>query len=59
MCEEDSEGRDEVSQRDAGVGLPLLVLLGIVKEDEEVVSLALEVDLALLGAAARHDVGVA
>ena len=55
MCDKDLEGRDEVSHGDAGVRFPLLVLLGVVNEDEVVVVLALIVDLELGSLAASHD----
>ena len=51
----DSECRNEVSHGDAGVLLPLLEVLGIVNEDEEIVLLALEVDLGLSSFSASHD----
>jgi hypothetical protein len=53
--DEDLERGDEVSVGDALVGLPVLESLNIVEEDDEIVSLALEVDLALLCAATSHD----
>lgn len=53
MCAEDLERGDEVSQGDALVGLPLLVGLDIVDEDDKVIA-ALEVDLGLLSLAASH-----
>jgi hypothetical protein len=53
VCAEDLERGDEVSQRDALVGLPLLVGLDIVDEDDKVIA-ALEVDLGLLSLAASH-----
>ena len=56
MRDKDLDGGDELSKGDARVALPLLELVDVVEEDEEVVRLALVVDLALLGAAARHDV---
>ena len=45
--DEDLESRDEVSQGDGLVVLPLLVGVEVVDEDEEVVVLTLEVDLDL------------
>lgn len=53
--DEDLDWGDEVSVGDALVGLPGLESLNIVEEDDEIVSLALEVDLALLCAATSHD----
>lgn len=47
MCDEDLEGRDEVRHGDGLVLLPLLVVGDVVNEDEEVVLLALVVDLDL------------
>lgn len=41
-------------QRNRLVGLPLLVELGVLNEDDEVVLLALEVDLSLGSLAANH-----
>lgn len=52
--DEDLEGGNEVRQRHRLVTLPLLVQLGILDEDEEVVCLTLEVDLGLLSLAANH-----
>lgn len=57
--DEDLNGGNEVSKRNAWIGLPLLVLLNVIKEDDKIVRPALVMDLALLGAATRHDVGVA
>ncbi len=57
MGEEDPEGGDKLGQRDALVALPLLERLGVVNEDDEVVKLALVVDLGLGGFAAGHDGG--
>lgn len=55
MCDKDLEGGDEVSHGDARVRLPLLVLLAVVNEDEEIIVLALVVDLDLGSLAASHD----
>jgi len=52
--DEDLVGGDEVGQRDRLVRLPLLEQLGILNEDDEVVLLALVVDLGLVGLAANH-----
>jgi hypothetical protein len=57
VCAEDLERGDEVSQRNALVGLPLLVGLDIVNEDDKVIA-ALEVDLGLLSLAASHCEGL-
>ena len=54
VCYEDLEGRDEVSQRNGLVRLPLLVRLNVVDEHEEVVLLALVVDLGLGSLASSH-----
>ena len=51
---EDLEGADDLGERDALVALPLLEGLCVVDEDDEVVLLALEVDLGLLCFAASH-----
>lgn len=53
MCQEDLEGRNEVSKRNALVALPLLVGLNIIDEDDEVVA-ALVMDLGLLSLSASH-----
>jgi hypothetical protein len=53
VCQEDLEGRNEVSKRNALVALPLLVGLNIINEDDEVVA-ALVVDLSLLSLATSH-----
>lgn len=58
MRHEDLEGRDEVSQRDRLVTLPLLVGLNIVDEDDEIVLSALVVDLDLLSCALHLDSGL-
>lgn len=54
----DLEGRDEVSQGDGLVALPLLVGLNIVDEDDEVVLSTLVVDLDLLSCALHFDCGL-
>ena len=51
---EDLERRDEVGQRDGLIALPLLVRVHIIDEDNEVVGVALEVDLGLGGLSASH-----
>lgn len=58
MGDEDLEGRNEVGKRDRLVRLPLLVGLDVVEEDDEVLLLALEVDLGLSGGALDHCEGV-
>lgn len=54
VCDEDLEGRDEVRHGDGLVTLPLLVVGDIVNEDEEVVLLALVVDLDLRSFSLDH-----
>lgn len=54
MSDEDLEGRDEVSQWYGLVTLPLLEGCGIINEDDEVVLLALEVDLDLRSFSLNH-----
>lgn len=54
MCYKDLEGGDEVGHRNRLVGLPLLVGLEVVDEDDEVVLLALVVDLDLSGFSLSH-----
>lgn len=54
MSDEDLEGRNKLSERNALVAQPGLVLLRVVEKDDEIICLALEVDLALLCAAASH-----
>lgn len=49
------ERADDLRKRDALVRLPLLGRLDIIKEDNKVLRLALEVDLDLLSFAACHD----
>ena len=48
VCHENLESRNEVSQGDGLVSLPLLVGLEVIDEDDEVVLGALVVDLDLL-----------
>lgn len=55
MRNKDLEGTNEVCERNALVLLPLLKRLGVVDEDDEVVLLALVVDLGLLCFSLRHD----
>jgi hypothetical protein len=52
--DKDVEAGDEVSHGDALVRQPLLVQVDIVNEDEEVVVLALEVNLGLGGLSSSH-----
>lgn len=54
MCHEDLEGGNEVSHGNGFVVLPLLVGLDVVDEDDEVVFLALVVDLDLGGFSFSH-----
>ena len=54
VCDEDLEGRDEVRHGDGLVTLPLLVVGDIINEDEEVVLLALVVDLDLRSFSLDH-----
>lgn len=54
VSDEDLEGRNKLSERNALVAQPGLVLLRVVEKDDEIICLALEVDLALLCAAASH-----
>ena len=53
--DEDLERADDLSERDALVGLPVLGRLRIVDEDDEVLVLALVVDHGLLCSASGHD----
>jgi hypothetical protein len=53
--DEDFERADDLRQRDALVRLPVLCSLCIVNKDEEILVLALEVDLDLVCFAASHD----
>jgi len=55
--DEDLEGGNEVGHGDGLVRLPLLVRVDVLDEDEEVVVLALVVDLDLGGFASRHFCG--
>lgn len=55
MRHEDLEGGDEVCQGDRLVALPLLVGLDVIDEDDEVVLVALVVDLGLLSGALHFD----
>ena len=55
MSDEDLERADDLCQRDALVGLPLLRRLHVVNEDDEVILLALVVALDLLRFSASHD----
>ena len=57
MGNEDLEGTDDLCERDALVILPLLESLGVIDEDNEVVLLALVVDLGGLCFSLRHDCG--
>lgn len=50
----DLESRDDVCKRNAPVVLPLPILLLTLKEDDEIVVLALEVGLELHSLAASH-----
>lgn len=55
VCEEDFERRHELGQGDGRVALqPLLVLVYVLDEDEEVVVGALVVDLGLRALASSH-----
>ena len=47
MGNEDLECTDDLSKRDGLVSLPVVCSLNIINEDNEVVCLALEVDLGL------------
>lgn len=55
MCDHDLEGVDDLSQRDARIVLPFLDIGGGLDEDDEVISVALVVDLGDLSVSARHD----
>ena len=55
VSNEDLERADDLSKRDGLVSLPLLCLLSIIKEDDKVLVLALEVDLDLVCFSASHD----
>jgi hypothetical protein len=54
VSNEDLEAADDLGERNAGVALPVLDSLGAVDEDNEVLSLALVVDLVLHSIAASH-----
>lgn len=54
VCNEDLEGGDEVAHRNRLVTLPLLEVGNIVNEDDEVVLLALVVDLGLRSLSLDH-----
>jgi hypothetical protein len=53
--DEDLERADDLGERDGLVGLPVLCRLYIIDEDDEVLVLALVVDLGLLSFASGHD----
>jgi hypothetical protein len=55
VCDEDLECRDEVCHRDGLVLLPLLEGADVVDKDDEVVLLALEVNLGLGSLSLSHD----
>ena len=55
VCHKNLERRDKVGEGDARVLEPLLVFLGVVDENEEVVVLALVMDLGLDGLSTGHD----
>jgi hypothetical protein len=55
VSDEDLERADDLSERDALVGLPVLSCLYIVDKDDEVLVLALVVDHGLLCSASGHD----
>ena len=55
VSNEDLERADDLSKRDGLVSLPLLCLLSIIKEDDKVLVLALEVDLGLFLSSAHDD----
>ena len=54
MCNEDLECGDEVGHGNRLVSLPLLVRTNVIDEDDEVLVLALVVDLVLGSLAAGH-----
>lgn len=54
MRDEDLEAAHDLGQRDGAIALPLLDGLGVVHHDDEVLFLALVVDLGLGGVAAGH-----
>jgi hypothetical protein len=53
--DEDLERADDLCQRDGFIGLPVLCRLCIIDEDDEILVLALVVDLGLLCFTASHD----
>lgn len=55
--DEDLESADDLSKRNRFVGLPLLCRLHILNEDDEVLVLALVVDLGLWYFSTSHDCG--
>ena len=54
VSDENLERRDELSHGHAGIVLPLLVILKVIQEDDEIIILALEVDLNLSSFAFSH-----
>jgi len=54
--DEDLEAGHDLSERDGSIALPLLDLLGVVDEDDEVFFLALVEDFGLGGVSSRHGV---
>ncbi len=58
VSDEDLECAYDLSERDALVGLPVLAGFCIIDEDDEVLILALVVDLGLLCFASGHDCGM-
>jgi hypothetical protein len=56
--DEDLERADDLCERDGLVGLPVLCRLHVINEDDEVLILALVVDLGLLCFTASHDCSV-
>ena len=57
MSNEDLECADDLRERDALVGLPVLSGLCIINEDDEVFDLALEMDPGLGCFSTSHDCG--
>lgn len=55
VSDEDLERADDLSERDALVGLPVLGCLHVVDKDDEVLVLALVVGHGLLCSASGHD----
>jgi hypothetical protein len=55
VCEHDLEGVDDLSQGNARILLPVLNILNGVGEDDEVIGVALVVDLGDGSVSARHD----